>query len=169
MSDEKKQLLNKFKKYAEENRFLVTGGVVLIILLIVLVIVYWKIYFSSDSNKSNLATSQNGTKIQAEVLPQSKRLNTKTTAKSSTSTVTKISDMISIGDPFAAQLTLKGVVISGNGRNVAIIEGNGSTYVAGIGETIDGNWKVEKIDRNSVTLTADNRERVLNLENVSGD
>jgi len=66
-------------------------------------------------------------------------------------------------DPFAGPASLKGVIISDDANDLAIIEAGGTSYVVGRGEVIADYWKVERISRNSVYLKADGRDLELHL------
>ncbi len=66
-------------------------------------------------------------------------------------------------DPFASPATLKGVIISDDANDLAIIEAGGTSYVVGKGDVIANYWKVERISRDSVYLKANGRDVELQL------
>lgn len=59
-----------------------------------------------------------------------------------------------VRDPFNVAYNLKGVIIGGNGGSMAIIEAGNTAYVAGVGEEIEGGWRVKEIKEDAVTLAA---------------
>lgn len=65
-------------------------------------------------------------------------------------------------NPFAGPLKLTGVLISSNTLdNLAILESNNRSYIVRHGDIIDDYWTVEKIEKSSVVLKADNRKLIL--------
>ncbi|RQD73356.1 MAG: hypothetical protein D5R97_09555 [Candidatus Syntrophonatronum acetioxidans] len=66
-------------------------------------------------------------------------------------------------DPFAGPASLKGVLMSDDANDLAIIEAGGTSYVVGKGDIIADYWKVERISRNSVYLKANGRDLELHL------
>lgn len=68
-----------------------------------------------------------------------------------------------IRDPFSAPLALTGVVLGGRGADLAVIQAGGAAYVVTAGEPVAGVWTVAEIRPDSVLLTADGRELLLEL------
>jgi len=66
-------------------------------------------------------------------------------------------------DPFASPAILKGVIISDDANDLAIIEAGGTSYVVGKGDVIADYWKVERISRDSVYLKANGKDLELHL------
>ncbi|AGL02057.1 type II secretion system protein N [Desulfoscipio gibsoniae] len=54
-------------------------------------------------------------------------------------------------DPFARNMTLKGIIVGGN-SSLAIIESGSTAYIAGVGEKITADWTVAKITGDEVVL-----------------
>jgi len=65
-------------------------------------------------------------------------------------------------DPFARNMTLKGVIVGGN-SSLAIIESGGTAYIVGVGEKISGEWTVAKITGNMVVLRSGTQTMRLEL------
>lgn len=74
----------------------------------------------------------------------------------------KIESEPEVRDPFNVAYNLKGVITGGNSGSMAIIEAGNTAYVAGVGEDIEGGWKVKEIKAGAVTLTAG--EQVMELK-----
>ncbi|SFF92805.1 hypothetical protein SAMN05660649_00040 [Desulfotomaculum arcticum] len=56
-------------------------------------------------------------------------------------------------NPFNVALKLKGIINGGNGGDLAIIEAGSTTYIAKVGEEIQGGWKIKEIKDGVVILT----------------
>ena len=65
-------------------------------------------------------------------------------------------------DPFNVAYNLKGVITGGNSGSMAIIEAGNTAFVAGVGEDIEGGWKVKEIKAGAVTLSAG--EQIMELK-----
>lgn len=66
-------------------------------------------------------------------------------------------------DPFAAPPKLMGVLLGGEGEDLAIIEAGGNTYISSVGDSVAGLWKLRKIQRDKAILLLGEEETVLYL------
>jgi len=67
-----------------------------------------------------------------------------------------------IRDPFNKSMVLKGV-ITGGGKNLAIIEFGNTAIIATEGDEIDGGWTVQEINKNTVIVTLGEQKTELKL------
>ena len=64
-------------------------------------------------------------------------------------------------DPFAGGMALKGIITGGTGGDLAVIEAGNTAYILGEGATVDGEWTVKEIKRDSVIMTSQDQELCL--------
>lgn len=155
--------------FFSKNKFLIITGSAILLLVIILIAVYASMgMFGSPISKDAGTTKTNP----SELLPQTQRTNT--IAPKSTAASGKITsssqpsgspdkNQVVMSDPFSSgPITLMGVIMSNNKNNVAIIENGDSTFIVKEGEMLLDYWKVEKIEKASVTLKAG--KKILKLE-----
>lgn len=61
-------------------------------------------------------------------------------------------------DPFAGPMFLRGIIRGGKGGNLAIIETNGTTFIAEEGSSIAGVWSVLEVRSDAVILIAGDQQ-----------
>lgn len=72
-------------------------------------------------------------------------------------------------DPFAGAMALRGVILGGDGGDLAVIETGSTAYIVGKGEKIAGDWTVADIKSGTVLLKSDNRELQLEFSGRATD
>lgn len=92
----------------------------------------------------------------AEILPQLKRLETEQSPDDR-------QDFSAVWSPFSSPMEVQGIITGGRGGDLAIIRANSASYIVSVGETVAGVWEVQEINRNSVRLTRENEEIVIEL------
>lgn len=107
---------------------------------------------ASQVQEASSAAAQVGEKTVAAVLPETTR---------------PLGDNKELRDPFSGALALKGVVVGGQGDSLAIIESGKTSFVAGVGTKISGDWTVKEIKTNSVLLEAGDQTMILEFNRRS--
>lgn len=144
--------------FFSKNKLLIMSGIAIILLVIILIVVYASMGMFGSLTKKAIDTTKTNP---SEILPQTQRTTTsvpKTTAPSSQSSQAVKSDPFSSGP-----ITLKGVIMSDNENNVAIIENGDAAFIVKEGDMLLDYWKVEKIEKASVTLKTGEQELKLEL------
>jgi hypothetical protein len=151
---------SNFKRFVKENKTVVYTSPILIILILIVVIVYSNPGGSKPGNSvptlANVSTAQGNS---VEVLPQTERVTTTTTTTDGISSTNGQTSK----NPFSGPLYLKGVVTRTDGNNMAIIEGNGKSYIVKKDDVIEGSLTVENISDKEVFLTQDDNKISLEL------
>ena len=70
---------------------------------------------------------------------------------------------VALRDPFIRGLTLKGLLIGGNGRNLAIIEITDDVHIVGPGDLLGEGWTVLEINKGKVILSDGENSLTLNF------
>lgn len=152
-----------FKRFFEQNKTLAFLLPVLLIMIVVVVIIYIpkgdKPTDSIPVSAENVAAQSN----KVDVLPQTERVINEETANKGESTATTNDDK-AVKDPFVGPMTFSGVLINSNGDNIAVIEGNGKSYVVRKGDMIGDSIQVDSISAEEVVLKGNERTIVLKLE-----
>lgn len=152
------------KKFFKQNKTLVFLLPVLLILIIVVVIIYIpKGAKQPDSGVQTMAENTLTKSNKVDVLPQTERVTDEEAADKADSTVAEKDENV-VKDPFEGPLTYNGVLINNNGDNIAIIEGNGKSYLVRQGDVIGDSLKVDSISADEVVLKDNDRTTVLKLE-----
>ena len=142
--------------FFSKNKLLIMSGIAIILLVIILIVVYASMGMFGSLTKKAIDTIKTNP---SEILPQTQRTNTTSPPKT-----TSPSSQTVKSDPFSSgPITLTGVIMSNNENNVAIIENGDATFILKEGDMLLDYWKVEKIEKASVTLKAGEQELKLEL------
>lgn len=149
-----------FKKFFNQNKTLVFLLPVLLIMIIVCIIIYIpKGDKQADSVPAAAETTiADGNKV--EVLPQTERVVDEKAADDSEQSTS--GEDSTVKDPFVGPMKFTGVLLNSNGENIAVVEGNGKSYVVRKGDMIGDSIQVESISAEEVVLKSG--ERTINLK-----
>lgn len=154
-----------FKRFFEQNKSLVFMLPVLLILIVVVIIIYIPKGGGQADNvpvmADNANTTEQGNRV--EVLPQTERVVSEEAADKAESAAADNTDK-SVKDPFVAPMSFTGVLINSNGDNIAILEGNGKSYVVRKGDMLGDSTQVDSISAETVILKNGDRTVELKLE-----
>ena len=152
-----------FKRFFEQNKTLVFLLPVLLIMIVVVIIIYIPKGGTPTDSVPAVAenTATDGNKV--EVLPQTERVVDETAASKADSAAANSEDG-TVKDPFAGPMTYSGVLINSNGDNIAVIEGNGKSFVVRKGDMIGSSIQVDSISAEEVVLKDGDRTINLKLE-----
>lgn len=153
------------KNNEQKNKAFIFGGVILV-LLIAMIGYYVKLGIIKipGGQKETASTQPKSSPPSVSVVSQSNN-NTLTTQFSAPVSNNSISNIApsNLIDPFSGPYNLSGVVVNDTGRNVAIIEGNGKTFVVAENSTIDNSWRVESVTMKQVILSCNNKRYALTM------
>lgn len=158
-----------FKRFFEQNKSLMVLLPLLLVMLIVVAILYIPKLFNSaaevavssdNATRQTQQTTQQGSKV--EVLPQTQRVIDEASADKADSTASKSTSAEK--DPFVGPMAYSGYVLNSDGNNIAVLEGNGRTYLVRIGDMLGESTEVQSITGEEVILKNNDRTTVLKLE-----
>lgn len=156
------------KKFFGQNKSLMVLLPLLLVMLVVVAIIYVPKLFNNNSEVPASATNttkqtqQTGQDSKVEVLPQTQRVIDETAANEADKTNSKTGSPEK--DPFVGPISYTGYVLNSNGDNIAVLEGNGRTYLVRIGDMLGENTEVQSITGEEVILKYSDRTTTLKLE-----
>lgn len=153
---------SNFKRFLKENRTIVYTFPILIVLIIAVIIVYSNLGGKKPDNTSTPAMAESSAGNNIEILPQTQRA-VETGAGAGSDAAKGVQ---AAKDPFSGPVTLKGVLTRADGNNMAIIEGDGKSYIVKKDDVIEGNLLVESISENEVLVKQNNQEISLRLPQI---
>ncbi len=157
---------SSFKRFFRENRTLAFSIPILVILVVVVLIVYSNPGVAKPGESVPALAESTNPGLQGnpvEILPQTERPTDKGTdsGKEGSSETLK-------NDPFSGPLKLVGV-LTGGGKDMAVIESGGRSYVLQKGDVLEGGMTVESVASNEVRLKDGDREVSVKLEQPKKD
>lgn len=153
-----------FKKLLKENKSLAFMLPVLAILVIILILVYSGVFNKKEAPAALQPTPTTTVQPEESALAQQPQVDVlPQIIRSSTEGAIDV-----VKDPFETPMKLVGVIFS-NERSTAIVESGGVSYIVKVDDTIgDSTWKVDDIQKDSLTIEANGKSVTLELtESVS--
>lgn len=156
---------SNFRRFLNENKTLAFSLPVLVILIIAVVIIYSGMGKggAGDASPAVAEASMGGLQgNNVEILPRTERTADDTAADSSAGNGDK-----AVRNPFNGPMTLTGVLLRDDGNNIAILEGNGKTFIVKKDDVLENNMVVGSIASDKVMLEDNGREIELKLQHAS--
>lgn len=156
------------KKFFAQNKSLMVLLPLLLVMLVVVAIIYVPKLFNSNSGVPASAadttkqTQQTSQESKVEVLPQTQRVIDEEAADEADKSTSESASPEK--DPFVGPISYTGYVLNSNGDNIAVLEGNGRTYLVRIGDILGENTEVQSITGDEVILKYSDRTTTLKLE-----
>lgn len=156
------------KKFFEQNKSLRVLLPLLLVMIVVVAIIYVPKLFNNSSNvpasaaNTTKQTQQTEQNSKVEVLPQTQRVIDESAATEADKATSESASPDK--DPFIGPMSYTGYVLNSNGDNIAVLEGNGRTYLVRIGDMLGENTEVQSITGEEVILKYNERTTVLKLE-----
>jgi hypothetical protein len=159
---------SSFKRFLKENRTLTFSIPILLVLVIVVLIVYSNPGGIIPDKSVPASVEGTGAELQGnrvDILPQTERSAVEGTADSKGGSAGQPVK----NDPFSGPLKLVGVVIGGGGKNMAVLESGGRSYVLQKGDVLDNGMSVESISEEEIRLKDGERQVSVKLEQPKKD